>query len=479
LKNDVTLLKHYQQKYRHILIDEFQDINCVQFEIVKLLMTSNHTLFVVGDDDQSIYRFRGSKPEFLLELEKYYETMETVVLDQNYRSTKNILNYSNVVITQNQIRYPKLMHTQNEQGTMPQIIVVEDLNEQAQKILGDLVTIKKNGGHFSECAVIYRTNIEVRSILNVLLAANIPFQLKDAVATLLDQWITKDIEAYFQLAKNPNQVIYLERIINRPNRYIGRAALQEAKGRSEDVLSYLLQSESLMSQQKERLDELRFHLQKLAKLPFAEGVKFIRQQIGYDTYLQDYANYRKMPVSGMIEIADEIEDSTKEFADFVSWYENLYNLAKSVKEQAKQKDRNVGVTLTTMHSAKGLEFKYVWIIDLVEGVIPHSKSNTSVQVEEERRLFYVALTRAQKELKLLVPKVRYGKAVQQSAFLVDVMLKEQNFQLNQKIRHKTYGLGVIKRIEGTKGTVTFKNGERKIMDLAVCLKKHLIKLEEN
>ena len=480
LINDADLLGYWQNKYRHILIDEFQDINLVQFEVIKLLAKNNKDIFIVGDDDQSIYCFRGAKPEFLISFKDYFIECDKIVLDINYRSTPNILNASNALISNNQMRHPKKMQTPNLPGNNPKIISCKDTKEQADQLLKALLEQKQTGIPFSEIAIIYRTNIEARPIIEVLLAANIPFTLRDSMLTLYDQWVTKDILAYLKAAQDFLNEESIKRIINRPSRYISKAHLFEAtKNTNSNLLVRLLALPDLSAWQKDPIQELIYHLQTLKNKPFMDTVHYIRKIIGYDKYILEYTNYRKIPSAGLMEILDEIEESTKNYTDLDTWENALIAMSNSIKEHSKNTTNYEGVILTTMHSAKGLEFQSVYIIDGIEGVTPHHKSNSDTQLEEERRLFYVAITRAKQYLTIYAPQYRYEKKCEPSLFLLEMQGLQNDTELKDKyITHKHFGKGKIIDANKKSIKIKFESGIIKDIDLEYSFKKNLIQLED-
>lgn len=476
LKNEPNLLAFYQSKYRHILIDEFQDINCVQFEIIKLLSEKSPDLFVVGDDDQSIYQFRGAKPEFLLSFEEYFKPVQKIILDTNYRSTPNILRYSNSLIGYNVNRYEKVMHAAHMEGEKPVLTYCEDAKEQATLVLKEVLKLNAAGLPLNECAIIYRTNIQARPLIEALRIAQLPFVIKDAMVTLYDQWMTKDILAYLHLAHNIEDGEKLIQILNRPTRYMSKLALEDARKKGGSLLKNLLDSDLLSRLQKDRIEELIFNLQRLKVLPLKEAIPYIRHTIGYEKYLTEYAAYRKIPVEGLINMLLELEDSARDYANVTEWEEALYAISMSVKQHSRHKGHDA-LTLTTMHSAKGLEFGAVFIIDILEGVIPHNKSLSEVQIEEERRLFYVALTRAKEKLYLYIPKNRYQKKAESSPFILETLTPKLILKEGDCVKHKIYGQGIISKLDGSKAFIRFK-GEQKVVDYIYCIKHHLLSREE-
>ncbi|MGL4736212.1 MAG: ATP-dependent helicase [Cellulosilyticaceae bacterium] len=479
LTQEPQLLTYFQKRYQYILIDEFQDINCVQFEVIKLLASKHRNLFIVGDDDQSIYGFRGSKPEFLLQFSEYFKEAEDVVLDVNYRSTKNILSYSNNLILHNQKRYNKVMKSFKGEGVMPQIIYCEDVKEEAVEVTKAILKHKETGQSYSECAVIYRTNIQARPMIEMLLGANIPFCLKDTMVTLYDQWITKDILAYLRLAQNPRADDYVLKIINRPSRYISKAHQANASSLGEGILFNLLKIDTLSDWQKDPVQQLIYHLQVLRDKPLKEAIAYIRKVIGYDEYVKEYAKFRRVPPSGLMEVLDEIEDSVKGYTQADAWEEALYEQAMSIKQSTKLARGQDAVVLTTMHSAKGLEFHTVCVLDANDGVTPHNKSIGDAQLEEERRLFYVGLTRAKVNLLIFAPKKRYNEKVPISPFVLEMRTPQTVLEPGTKVVHKVYGTAILSAVAKPKGKLLFNDGTTRIVDLDFCIKNNIMWVEES
>ena len=476
LINDERLLEYMQKRYRHILIDEFQDINCVQFEIIKLLAQHHKDLFVVGDDDQSIYQFRGAKPEFLLSFEDYFSPVHKIILDRNYRSTKPILDYSNALILHNTNRYVKEMQTDCIEGEKPSIISCKDVKEESLLIAQTIVKEMKKGYKLSDFAIIYRTNLQARPLVETFMAAHIPFVLRDHLLTLYDQWITKDILAYLHSANDLHNNTYTMQIINRPSRYISKVTIDQVKQKPGAFLYNLVQEESLSSWQKDYIQELIYHLQCLKRKNLTDSLVYIRQTIGYDKYLVEYANYRKIPFTNLTEVLAEIQESAAVFENVEGWEEHLKLMAAGLKQNNTQHD---GVILSTMHSAKGLEFPFVFIIDAVDGVIPHNKTLDDKQLEEERRLLYVAMTRAKEKLYVFLPQYRYQEKVKPSPFIHEMLHKPLYIQEGMAIKHKHYGKGTILQIHDTKARIQFADGSTRVLDYVYCTQQNLLAREES
>ena len=419
-KNEPSCLEFWQKKFPYIMIDEFQDINHVQYECMKMLSASPHHLCIVGDDDQSIYRFRGSRPEFLLQFPKDYPQVQKIVLATNYRSTEPIIAFSNSLISQNQLRYNKIIVGTQRKGPNPKIIYCKDQNHEAsliadqikkyeKKISKDLISndIKKES--LNEIAVIYRTNMQARAFVDAFMQANIPYVVKDEISVIYEHWIARDIFAY--LRGNTEDI---ERVINKPFRFISKAFLQKAKQQKHDIFEWYSKSGMLNAPQQQRIEELMIDLRAIKKRTTVEAVQYIRKKAGYDNHIRDYCDYRKVSPTGLYEIASEIQEAAAAFPDPQAFIDHAEEAIINKKSAGSEDER---VTLTTMHSAKGLEFDTVYIAGTVEGIIPHERSKTAVEIEEERRLFYVGATRARHNLYISVIKKRHEKTVEPSRFI--------------------------------------------------------------
>lgn len=403
LTQNIAIKNFYRDRYKFILIDEFQDINRTQYECIKLL--TNENLFVVGDDDQSIYKFRGASPKFLLDFPKDFPDAKIIILDKNYRSTEKIISFCGKIIAQNKNRYEKKFSGRGIIGSEPKILQFENITQQAQKISE---MIKKNPAKINDTAVIFRTNIQARAFVENFMNLNIAYKLKDEFSNIYENWAVKDILAYMKFSVDNKNISALAQIINHPKRFVSKTIFAKATKKSYNVLENLFNDKSLPMWQRTYIEELIFHLNELVlKKPY-DCVRYIRKIIGYDKFIKEFR--------WLSEILDEFQESAKNFSDiqdFIFYAENF---------SAKIKNNNGGVTLTTMHSAKGLEFDTVFIISAIEGLIPHEKN---YEIEEELRLFYVALTRAKNNLFISVTKNRYELKAEPSRFL-DIILKKEN-----------------------------------------------------
>lgn len=428
LMQNNNVLSNWRKRYNYILIDEFQDINKAQYECIKLLSGKNGNLFVVGDDDQSIYKFRGARPEFLLKFPDEFENTEKIILDINYRSTEQIIKLCNVVIDSNKNRYKKFIKGTKKNGNIPVLLNPYDISEEAILIAKK---IKKNQDKtpFNKIAVIYRTNIQSRAIVDAFMDLNIPFQVKDEVPALYEHWVAKDMVAYLTLALDVKRDECFKRIANKPNRYISKSSIyaaQKNKKDEESLINALYNMDELKKWQLIRVEELIYQLNTLKKKNTYDAFKYIRKVMNYDNYINDYANYRKMSPKGLFEVLEEIQESSKGYDKIEEYLEHVENVIFDTKEKKGLKRELNGVTLSTIHSAKGLEFDIVFVTSVVEGVIPYEKSRSFDEIEEERRLFYVAMTRARKQLYISIVKSRYEQKTTPSRFLNGIVKERKN-----------------------------------------------------
>ena len=409
-----AILSDWQSRYKYILIDEFQDINRAQYECIRLLNNKGN-LFIVGDDDQSIYSFRGARPEFLLNFSKDFPDSQKIILDINYRSTEKIIGLCNKVIRYNMHRYEKDLKGTGKNGPTPTLLKSYDAQAEAADIATKIQKLASKTG-YNEIAVIYRNNIQSRAYIDVFLNLNIPFQIKDETPGIYEHWAFKDIIAYLKLSQDLSLKDEALRIINKPKRYISKDLLTATGNKGGPFLNNLLNM-YMQKWQREPTLELVNHLGKINKYSPEEAYKFIRCVTGYNEYIREYSNYRKIDPKGLYDILDELQEGAAAFGRIPEYIAHVEKAALVTKNQRLKKTLPAGVMLTTMHSAKGLEFDTVFVISAVEGLIPYERSITDEEIEEERRLFYVALTRAKRLLYVSIIKTRHDEKMKPSMFL--------------------------------------------------------------
>lgn len=427
LSQDEKTRKMWQDCFDYILVDEFQDVNRAQYACLQMLAAPKNNLFVVGDDDQSIYGFRGASPSFMLDFPKDFPGTEKVFLDVNYRCSGRIIRLASQVIGTNMSRYEKNIKGDRDLGERINVFVAKDSGEEAELIAQKIARLLEEGMPIEEIAVIFRTNIQGGAFARALFRRGIPYHLRDGGFHLYDHWIARDLAAYLFLAENRDSDASLLRIVNKPKRYISKDLLAEAEQMPYGLLRSLHVCPSLQKWQAEHLESLEEDLRQIQKRKPYEALRYVRKVVGYDEYLSDYAAYRKASLSNMIEIADEITETAKGTESGTEFVRKMEELSRQMKEQSKQKGNTHGVTLTTFHGAKGLEFGAVFLPSLAEGIIPYEKGRKGSALEEERRLFYVGLTRTKDRLFLSFTENRYEKPLKPSRFLMEMGLDERLF----------------------------------------------------
>ena len=483
LKNNKAALDRVRSVYRYILVDEFQDINKVQFEALKLIANPSNNIFVVGDEDQSIYGFRGSRPDFLLEFEEYFSNTKKVLLDINYRSKGEIINIANRLIEKNTNRYEKVIKCGQGNGAKVNYILPEDSEEEAVYIAKDIKNkVQEDYTEYTDFAVIYRTNIQSRALVDVFMDMRIPFVVKDSIVTIYDHWAAQDILAYLRIGVNPNSNKDWIRIINKPFRYISKDNLNLIKDEP-DFINSLINKCDLHPKQVKTINDLDIDISYVKGLNPKNAISYIRTTLDYDRYILDYCANRKIKTNGLIEILNELESSATNFKTIQEYLEHIERVKSEIVDNKNNKETD-GVIFTTMHSAKGLEFKNVYIIGANEGTIPHEKSyeiddeeKKNDQIEEERRLMYVAITRAEENICISSPINKYGKRVSKSRFVEDIKAptkKEMDsITIGDRIYHKKFKEGIIVEKNGDSIKIRFKDRDR-ALNSKVCLTKRII-----
>ena len=416
--------KYWQSRFEYILLDEFQDINQAQNACIRVLAEPKNNIFAVGDDDQSIYCFRGARPEFLLQFPKKYQNAQKIILPVNYRSTERIIKLSEKIISHNKKRFQKHMHGQKGDGRKIVFFTEKDAFTEAEKISEKLAKLSQKGIAYEQMAVIYRTNLQGGVFTRALTERGIPFVLKDKSMNVYNHWIAKDLTAYLLLAQQPQDDSAFRRIVNKPKRYISREILQQAEKLPYPFIKSLFLLPQLKKYQSVHLQELKEHLTQIKKKKPVEALKYIRKIVGYDEYLKEYSQFRKASLEGYLELAEEITQFANAADVTETFLQKLSEMAQEMeRNNTASKNKIQGVTLSTMHSAKGLEFEVVFIPSIIQGVIPHEKNCSQDKLEEERRLFYVAVTRAKSRLYLSEITTKYDKKTQRSCFLKELGLK--------------------------------------------------------
>lgn len=416
------ILKAVQNRYRYILVDEFQDINFLQYNIIKLMAGEKQNITVVGDDDQSIYRFRGARPEIMLGFERDFRNVKKVFLDINFRSSTQIVNASTKLISFNSKRFPKNFKAKNGDGAPVSLIEFKNPFLEVNSIIKDIKDYIKSGQDINNIAVLYRTNLSPRLLIERLMRNNIPFTIRDAIPNLFDHWVAKDIISYIKLAINMGDKSDLLRISNKPNRYISRDSLSSSRANIETLFDYYDDKSYMIK----RIVELREHLRTIKNLKPATALRYIRNVVGYDEYIEEYCDMNGVESDDCYSILGDLENSAAEYNNFNDWFVHMDEYKDELIEAKRKSNENdKGVRLMTFHSSKGLEFDIVYIIDVNEGRVPYKKAKGVDEIEEERRMFYVAMTRARKKLFICYCVENFGKSIGKSDFVIELSSKSK------------------------------------------------------
>lgn len=405
----------WQNKYKYILIDEFQDINKAQFDVVRILADEYRNLFVVGDDDQSIYGFRGSAPQIMLDFNKYYSDAVRIDMCINYRSTGNIVFASRAVAEENEHRYYKDITTYNSQGDTVSVYEFNSLNDEKAFLVSEIRRLIDTGIAADDIAVLSRTNVIGNMYMSRLESDGIPCCDYSVVQDIYEHWISKDILTYIRIALGSRERIDFLRIINKPLRYISRSYITQPA--DINALKRGYEGNEQMSKQVEKLVS---DISMIRSMPPFAAVNYIRKGVGYDEYIRNYIYEHKADKEELYNVLDELAHRASQYMSLSQW---LDGIAEYIRQCDKDRQNNTadGVHMLTMHGSKGLEYKIVLVMDVCEGIIPYNKSILDEQIEEERRLFYVAMTRAKEKLYLLYPKQRYNKDTTRSRFIEELL----------------------------------------------------------
>ncbi len=410
-------LDYYSKKYDYIQLDEGQDTSKIQLELLKLLASPRNNLFIVADDDQSIYGFRGAYPKGLLDFKNVFPGGKVFYMEQNFRSSKNIVNLSSDFIQQNISRYKKQVSTDNPYSRAVQVIKVKSAEEQYSYIL------KNTGKNPQEkVAVLYRNNLSALGLMNFLEKNNTEFYMRDVKLKFFNHWLIKDIFNFLELSQDNTNVEIFEQIFYKMKGYVSRKMVNWLKGRHIDrnVFKELLKYPGISDFYRRQLLELELDFKKFQKMTPAHAIRYIRSQLNYDSYIHENSLRYGYTFEQLKEMLYYLELIAAETGNLHRFRERMSDL-KDLMLQSSRKWSNI--TLSTVHSAKGLEFDAVYIIDLVDGSFPSASSVEAMEsgdnslYEEERRLFYVGMTRAKKSLDLLCYETMDDHIASPSGFL--------------------------------------------------------------
>ncbi|MBN1068713.1 ATP-dependent helicase [Clostridium botulinum] len=480
LESNEKALIYYRKLFKYILVDEFQDCDELQIEFLKLINDGeDNSLFAVGDEDQCIYSFRGSKPMYMVTFDKMFKDSKKHYLSINYRSKDNIVERSKKLIKFNRERNNKeILSNKKDNGI---IKFYTPYNEKSQgDILANLVeNEKKYNINYEENAILYRTNMEAMSVIDAFTKNHIPFRLLDRQYNFFEHFICKDLIAYLKLVVNPFDKESFIKIINKPFRYISKHNIDYVRNYTiqENLFNILINKEDTPPFQRKNLDELKKDFNYLNKISLGSAIAYIVMDLEYIDYLKSYCEKFSQNLEDLEEVIEEFKLSAEGFKNIFDFLAHIENVSNEI-EESKNKNQREGVILSTIHGVKGMEFKNVYLVNCNEDTIPHSSSKEE-NIEEERRLFYVGITRAIDNLYLFAPKNRRGQLKEISRFICesefDKLPKDTyGYKVDDNISQKTYGLGKIKSIEDDKVTIGFEDGVNRSFSLKVLAENDLI-----
>lgn len=411
ISEDKNLLSSIKKRYKFFSVDEAQDTSMLQFEIIKKIVYPENNLFVVADDDQSIYSFRGAEPKNLLEFKKFYKDSKIFIMNHNFRSTKNIIEISNKLISKNKNRYQKNPICTCSENSKIMLFKVKNAHIQMRKLLELIKQLKKD----ESVGILYRNNISSIYVANYFLENDVDFFVKENGFDFYSNKILLDINNILQFSQDQTNLEVFKRIYFKLNAYIKKDFISKLKYKSydENILDALLDLDDLNSFYLKKFNALRNNFKMLKKLSMKYKIDFIVNKLGYGEYLENYDEIQKLNSNLMIDILKYISSNLNSYDDFLQ-------RLKDIKEKLKDANKSSSnISISTIHSAKGLEYDHVFLLDLVDGEFPQKNilnAMDSSLLEEERRLFYVAMTRAKKTLTLFTIKTRNEKEVDTSIF---------------------------------------------------------------
>lgn len=472
ISSSQSMRNSIRNTYQYVQIDEMQDTSKIQHELIKLITHDN--LFMVGDDDQSIYSFRGSYPDFMLQFKDYYKNGKIFYLDNNYRCDKNIVEGAKNFIEINKNRYKKAIVTDNPKENEINIIKVNTRADQSRHIINELKNIKDG-----TVGILYRYNMSAMILANNLHESNNDFFIKEDKTKFFNSFVLYDVLAFITLSLDPTNKEAFARIYYKSYTYFTKNMCKivlENPVESLTVFEVLKNINGFDHYVYDRIDRFCSDINYINKLKPKDAIKFIKLELEYISYLERMQEEGRNNLQNslhILEILEEIGSYCNNVKEFVN---KIYGLQNVIKDASENKEAKI--TLTTFHSAKGLEYDYVYMIDNIDGEFPSDRKNMSLEaydkmLEEERRIFYVGMTRARKKLNIIVPGIPslfVNELIQSNKKCIDVDLSN-----GQSVKHKTYGNGIIVDIQDNIVYIKFKDKIRSF-DINISLEKKLIEL---
>ena len=500
---DAALLRKYQQRYDYVLTDESQDTSMVQHAIIEKLVRPHQNLYVVADDDQSIYTWRAAEPQYLLNFKQVYPNAVILMMEQNYRSSKEIVETANQFIKQNKQRYDKNMFTENPPDQPIVIKHLDDYEQQASYLAEKITGLDR----FKDTAVLFRNNSSSILLVNEFERAGIPFYIKDHDNRFFSHWVVKDILNFMRLSFSDKRVDIFEQIYRKLPIFITKERMAELKQSNQNVSIFDQLLKMMDPKRSEQITECRLAFVMMRGKRPLEVMKIIRGVLGYDKALEKIAKnlkFNKDYLLGILHTLEQIARPLRTMEEFAARLDYL----QSVIHTSKFKKNEDVVTLSTFHSSKGLEFKSVYMIDLIQGVIPTDDDLENTELLEEAvRLFYVGMTRAESSLELIAYKKQFGKSVRPSQFILDVkniitppvkasrreplkrdqagkpiiphnpnaIKNAENLKQGITVKHRVFGSGTIAQLNQEHIEIKFQR-ETKKLSIQTCMDMGLLEI---
>ncbi|MGG0825176.1 ATP-dependent helicase [Paenibacillus turicensis] len=499
LDENPVLLHKYQSRYDYVLTDESQDTSLLQYAIIEQLVKEHHNLCVVGDDDQSIYSWRGAEPSYLLQFKTKFPDCNVLFMEQNYRSTSTIVQAANVFIKRNRERYDKSMFTHNEVGEQIVLKTCQDAYHQLNYLIEEIQQYSANGD-YAEVAVLYRNHHSSILLMNQFERAGIPFYAKDGDFKFFSHWVVSDILNLMRMTFTDKRIDIFEQIYMKINGYITKVQMKQLTllNQGESVFETLLSKMELKEYQRKQLEEVRDVLTQMKDMPPVHAITVIRERLGYEKAIlrmSERLGFNAENLIGILDTLAEIAEPLNTMAAFANRLKELELLMK----QSRFHPHDGAVTFSTFHSAKGLEFERVYMIDLIDGVIPSAhdtgkKGSGMSTLEEAARLFYVGMTRAKAHLELISYTKKDNRKVAESIFMTNVrqyctqhgggeirpaidtqgLIHHRNeLTVGAQVNHREFGIGTLISIDHDYIKVKFGTVQ-KTLSLALCLELGLL-----
>ena len=473
-KENNLIRNKYTNLFKYVLVDEFQDCDELQVEFLKLI-NRNNFLFAVGDEDQCIYSFRGSKPEYMVSFNDIFENGKKLYLSVNYRSNENIVDGSKKVIKYNKSRNDKEILSNKKTNGIIKFSLPYDEKMEGEEI-ADI--IESSNYELEENAILYRTNMESRSIIDTFTRRKIPFILLDKGYNFFEHFICKDLLAYLRLSINIYDRDSFLHIINKPFRYVSKSNLEYVRKYVEEKSPFdiLIEKKDTPPYQAKKINDLKNDILYLNKVSLGSAIQIILSDLGYMDYLKEYCERYKQSIEDLEDIIEEFKSSTIGIKTILDLLIHVEDVKKKLEEN---KDVKKGVILSTIHGVKGMEFKNVFLINANEETIPH-KSSMDTNIEEERRIFYVGITRAIDNLYLFSTKTQRGRFKEVSRFILegDFRVVDPNedygIKVGDTINHRSFGLGEVLELENGSVKIDFGKGINRSFSIKVLKENNLI-----